>query len=83
MPKKNLNDICVQTLSDNKSLSEKLIDSIKNNKMSVLGVEGKIESGWVLVDCGDVVINIMKNDVRDFYDLEGLWGENTLLNSSN
>ena len=28
-------------------------------------------------------INIMKNDVRDFYDLEGLWGENTLLNSSN
>ena len=114
MPKINLNDICVQTLSDNKaedilsldiegissfadniiiatanstrhakSLSEKLIETIKNNKMSVLGVEGKIESGWVLVDCGDVVINIMKNDVRDFYDLEGLWGENTLLNSSN
>ena len=28
-------------------------------------------------------VNIMKEDIREFYDLEGLWGENTLLNSSN
>jgi len=42
-----------------------------------------VESGWILVDCGGVVVNIMKEDIREFYDLEGLWGENTLLNSSN
>lgn len=113
MPKKNLKDICTETLSDNKavdvlsldikgissfadfiiiatassnrhakSLSEKLVESIKDNKMTVLGVEGKVESGWVLVDCGEIVINIMKSDIREFYDLEGLWGENTLLNTS-
>jgi ribosome-associated protein len=34
-----------------------------------------------LVDCGEVVVNIMKNEVREFYDLEGLWGENTLIDS--
>ena len=44
-------------------------------------MEGKIESGWILVDCGEVVVNIMKNEVREFYDLEGLWGENTLIDS--
>ena len=42
-------------------------------------MEGEIESGWVLVDCGDVVVNIMKKDEREFYDLEGLWGDGRLI----
>lgn len=77
-------NIVIATASSNrhaKSLSEKLVDEIKANKISILGVEGKIESGWILVDCGEVVVNIMKNEVREFYDLEGLWGENTLIDS--
>ena len=114
MPTKTLQDICSETLIDNKaedvltldingissfadaiiiatansnrhakSLSEKLVESVKASGKSILGVEGKVESGWILVDCGEVVINIMKSDIRDFYDLEGLWGGNTLLNNSN
>ncbi|MDA0754737.1 MAG: ribosome silencing factor [Proteobacteria bacterium] len=78
--------IIIATANSNrhaKSLSEKLVESIKASGRNVLGVEGKVESGWILVDCGEVVINIMKSDIRDFYDLEGLWGENTLLNNSN
>jgi len=78
--------IIIATANSNrhaKSLSEKLVESIKASGRNVLGVEGKVESGWILVDCGEVVINIMKSDIRDFYDLEGLWGENTLLNKSN
>ena len=59
------------------------LNQLKANGKTILGVEGKIESGWILVDCGEVVINIMKSDIREFYDLEGLWGENTLLNNSN
>ena len=66
-----------------KSLADKLVESIKAGNKNVLNVEGKVESGWILVDCGGVVVNIMKEDIREFYDLEGLWGENTLLNSSN
>lgn len=77
--------IIIATASSNrhaKSLSEKLVEEIKANKISIMGVEGKIESGWILVDCGEVVVNIMKSDIREFYDLEGLWGENTLIDSS-
>jgi ribosome-associated protein len=66
-----------------KSLADKLVESIKANNKNILNVEGNVESGWILVDCGGVVVNIMKEDIREFYDLEGLWGENTLLNSSN
>ena len=61
------------------SISEKLVEALKDNKTFVIGVEGSIDSGWVLIDCGQIVINIMKKEERDFYDLEGLWGENTLL----
>ena len=78
--------IIIATANSNrhaKSLSERLVESVKATGKTILGVEGKVESGWILVDCGEVVINIMKSDIRDFYDLEGLWGENTLLNNSN
>jgi len=77
--------IIIATANSNrhaKSLSEKLVESLKSNKKNILNVEGKVESGWILVDCGGVVVNIMKAETRDFYDLEGLWGENTLLNTS-
>ena len=61
-----------------KSISEKVVASVKASKESFIGVEGQSESGWILIDCGEVVINIMKNEIREFYDLEGLWGETTL-----
>ena len=64
------------------SVSEKLVEALKNNKTFVIGVEGSIDSGWVLIDCGQLVINIMKKEERDFYDLEGLWGENSFIEQS-
>ena len=75
-------EIILATATSNRhavSVSEQLVDRLKENKFHILGVEGEIDSGWILVDCGEVVINIMRQEQRDFYDLEGLWGENTLL----
>ena len=78
--------IIVATATSNRhalSVSEKLVDCLKENKFNILGVEGEIDSGWILVDCGDIVINIMRKEQRKFYDLEGLWGENTLITQKN
>ena len=39
------------------------------------GVEGEPESGWVLVDFGDVVIHLFEPSKREYYNLEDLWRE--------
>ena len=77
--------IIIATANSNrhaKSVSEKLVDKLKQDKIHIIGVDGQVESGWILVDCGSIVINIMKKDEREFYDLEGLWGEKTLSDAS-
>ena len=39
------------------------------------GAEGRPETGWILVDCGDVIVNLFTRDVRDKYSLDRIWGD--------
>ena len=36
-------------------------------------ISGSESNEWVLIDAGDVLVNIMTEDSRDHYDLESLW----------
>lgn len=38
-----------------------------------VSIEGTADSGWVLMDYGEVVVHLFSADQRDYYDLEGLW----------
>ncbi len=64
-----------------KAIANKLIESIKFHQNSLVGIEGEDDAEWILVDCGDVVVNIMQKEIREFYDLESLWGEKTLISA--
>ena len=64
-----------------KAIANKLIESIKYHQRNLVGIEGEDDAEWILVDCGDVVVNIMQKEIREFYDLESLWGEKTLVSA--
>ena len=55
------------------ALSEKVLSNLKENKIDLLGIEGQGEEGWILIDVGDVVLHLMSDRTRNFYDLESLW----------
>ena len=57
-----------------KALADNVQDKIKENGARIYGVEGEANGEWVLVDLGDVVVHIMHPTVREFYNLEEVWG---------
>ena len=59
------------------ALADKLIQNVKENKFETLGVEGKAEGEWVLVDLGDIIVHIMHPSSREYYQLEKLWGNSS------
>ena len=58
----------------NNALARNIQDKVKAAGGHVLGSEGTQTGEWVLVDLGDVVVHIMQPAVRDYYNLEQLWG---------
>lgn len=58
-----------------KALARNVHDELKSKGCAIVGMEGEDSGEWVLVDSGDVVAHIMQPAVREYYNLEELWGE--------
>lgn len=43
-------------------------------------IEGKQNSGWILMDYGDVIVNIFTKETREKYNIEKVWGDCSFLN---
>lgn len=56
-----------------KSLASNVVEEGKKAGHRPIGVEGLDAGEWVLVDYGDVVVHVMQEQTRDFYELEKLW----------
>ena len=55
--------------------SERQIRAICDDIDDVLSREGSDDSGWVLLDFGQVVVHVFAAPQREYYDIEGLWSE--------
>jgi len=58
-----------------RALADKVLETAKQNKYELIGIEGQQEGEWILIDLGDIVVHIMQPVVRDYYQLEKLWSE--------
>ena len=58
-----------------KALARHVRDQLKEAGSIIVGTEGEDSGEWILVDAGDVVAHVMQPAVRDYYNLEELWGE--------
>lgn len=49
--------------------------AVKAHGLRLRHREGTAKSGWLLLDCGDVVVHVFLEEPRAFYALERLWGD--------
>jgi len=57
------------------AIADHIQTTLKQHGIRPLSLEGKKDGHWVLMDYGHVVIHVFFDDVRTFYDLEGLWAD--------
>ena len=55
------------------SIAEHLARKLKEAGYGTRPVDGLAQGDWVLVDAGDVIVHIFRPEVRQYYDLEGMW----------
>ena len=69
--------ICSGTSSTHvSSISENIRKFVsKEIKEKPWSTEGKDTSEWVLMDYSDIVAHVFQNQIREFYNLEDLWGD--------
>lgn len=54
---------------------EAITTELKDTMEIVKSIEGQSESEWVLIDGGDIIVNIFTKDAREYYKLDELYGE--------
>ena len=57
-----------------RSLANEVQERVKEAGGDVIGVEGEQAGEWVLIDLGDVVVHVMQGPVREYYNIDELWG---------
>jgi ribosome-associated protein len=55
------------------SIAEHIEEVLYKKGILPLSIEGASEGRWILMDYDDIIIHVFKKDVREFYNLEGLW----------
>ncbi len=57
------------------AMAEHLREKLKAAGLSRVSVEGAARADWILIDSGDVIVHLFRPEVRAFYSLEKMWGE--------
>ena len=57
------------------TLIDEVEDTFAKEGLLVKSVEGKQNSGWILMDFGDIIVNLFTKEMREKYNIEKIWGD--------
>ncbi len=57
-----------------KALAASVRDTVKSRGLPLMSVEGEANGEWIIVDCGAAVAHILQPAIRQYYNLEEIWG---------
>ncbi len=59
-----------------RAITDEITDKLRaEHQLRPRAVDGTLQTAWVVLDYFDVIVHVMRADVRERYDLEGLWGD--------
>ena len=61
------------------SLVDDVEEAFAKEGLFVKNIEGKQNSGWVLMDFGDIIVNVFTKEMREKYSIEKVWGDCSFL----
>lgn len=63
-----------------RAISDEITDKLRDeHDVRPRAVDGTLQTAWVVMDFFDVIVHVMRADVRDRYNLESLWGDAPLV----
>ena len=57
------------------SLADEVEDAFAKEGLLVKSIEGRQGSGWILMDFGDIIVNLFTKEMRERYNIEKVWGD--------
>jgi ribosome-associated protein len=66
---------CAGSKRQLQSLCDDLQDKLAEQDVFVRSVEGKGDSGWILMDYGDIIVNLFTEEQRQRYQIEKIWSD--------
>ncbi len=58
-----------------RALASSVSDAARKHKIPIIAHEGEDTGEWVLIDLGDIVVHCMQPNIRQYYNLEEVWGD--------
>jgi ribosome-associated protein len=66
-----------------RAITEEIEDKLREDHgIRANNVDGNLAAAWMILDYFDVLVHVMKQDVRERFDLEGLWGDAPMVKQS-
>jgi ribosome-associated protein len=62
-----------------RAIFEGVREGMKEVKVSPIHTEGVFSGGWLVIDYGNIVFHVFREQAREFYDIDGFWGDAPLI----